>query len=91
MTYTLPHFAERLADRLGRPTLPRRAPTGPLTPRGEDHGRARHTDAEVSAAIRRVRLGEPLIKVARAIGIGPSTLRKWCAGTRRPEASAAML
>lgn len=87
MTYTLPHFAERLADRLGRLQPPPRAYGGPRSPCGESHGRARHTDAEVRQAVERAGIGEPRRQVARAAGVSVSTLQKWIAGTRRPDAT----
>lgn len=84
----LPHFAERLAARLDRPSSPPRASIGrPICPRGIDHPRAKHTDAEVQSAVGRVRAGEPIRLVAQSIGVARSTLSKWASGARRHEAT----
>ena len=87
MTYTLPHFAERFDDRLRR--IPH-AGFARHTPRGEAHGKTRHTDAEVRAAVERVHAGEPVLLVAESIGVHQSTLRKWARRSRRPEATQAL-
>ena len=85
MTYTLPHFAEHLDDRLRH--IPHAGHTSLSSPRGEAHGKTRHTDAQVRAAVERVHAGEPVLLVAESIGIARSALRHWVSGKRRPEAT----
>ena len=88
MTYTLPHFAEHLADRLGRLQSAPRVTTGrPPIRRGIDHGKTRHTDAEVRDAVERVLEGAPMRVVAKSIGVSRSALSHWTRRSRRQDAT----
>ena len=52
-------------------------------PQGENHGGARHTDAEVTAALDRVKSGETQTAVAADLGLTRACVSNWCRGKTR--------